>query len=401
MANRTPKVNGWLARLVRPLARPYLVRRGAALSFVSTTLLMGRVVFGCVIPLSSSMSVGAGTSGNGTIDQPGESDAAIPTGRWTNVTSNLAGITSACGPLSFLSVKPDEDMLIAGIAQIGLYASRDGGGSWQKLGMGVGSAQITNDLSNIVYDPENTNRYWEAGIYGPGVFETMDDGNTFIQLGNISHCDLVSVDLSDPERQTLLAGGHEQARTLYRSTDGGMTWTNVGSGLPASTNCTRPLIVDQNTYLVGCAGYGGGPSGIYRTTDAAQTWTQVSSSGGGSAPLQASDGSIYWMGPNGSVARSTDNGQTWTDVFGPNVLTSYRPIQLPGNTVAALANQYVMESSNEGMAWVPATSQLPSDNMEYVTGVAYSVPRHAFYIWQNICSGSPVLVPADAVMRYP
>jgi photosystem II stability/assembly factor-like uncharacterized protein len=308
------------------------------------------------------------------------------------VTGALANMTSECGNMSNLSAKPDEDLLIAGIAQLGLWASRDGG-AWQAMGTGDGSAPITNRTSAIVYDPVVSTRFWESGIYNAGgVYETTDDGMTFSALGTVHHCDLVSIDFTDPNRQTLLAGGHEETQTVYLSTNGGTTWTNVGGGLPATAECTNPLIIDSQTFLVGCTN-----SGIYRTTDGAVTWTQVTKSGGSSAPLRASDGTIYWAGSASGLTSSTDEGQHWTDPVGTGTLTGVHPIELPGGTLATLSTQSVVVSSDRGTTWSPASTALPYGD---AVGLVYSSQRKAFYIWHFTCANGPVLVPTDAIMRF-
>jgi len=245
----------------------------------------------------------------------------------------------------------------------------------------------------------NSTRYWESGIYGLGLYETADDGMTFVNLGSLSHIDSVSIDFSDTDRKTFLAGGHEQAQTLYRSIDGGMTWTNIGAGLPLNTNCTRPLFVDSQTYLVGCGGYGGGPTGIYRTTDGGTTWTRVTASGGESIPLRGPDKSIYWESSSG-LTRSTDNGQTWVDVAPAGTIKG-QPILLPDGRLAALGQRYVMVSSDQGVTWRAATSALPFRATDNVGGVVYSSQEKAFYAWYNTCGFSgPLLVPTDSIMRF-
>jgi photosystem II stability/assembly factor-like uncharacterized protein len=382
----------------------HLLREGARAGYATVA-----VCVGCIVPLST-MAVTpppspeggtGGTSGSAGTSNPGLGDAAPPSGTWANVTSNLAGLQSECGTLTLVVAKPDEDLLIAGVATQGLWSSRDGGGTWQQLGTGAGSTPITNRPSSLVFDPLMPTRFWESGIYGStgGVFETSDDGMTFQQLGDAQHNDVVSVDLTDPARKTLLAGGHEQSQTLFRSSDGGMTWNNIGGGLPAATNCTHPLVIDSQTYLVGCGGYGGGPSGVYRSTDSGATWMMVSTFGGATAPLSASDGSIYWATPGTSgMARSTDAGEHWTNVFSAyGVLSIYPPVELPDGRIAALGTQYIMLSADHGSTWKPVTPPLPFQDG---TGIAYSAPHKAFYVWHFACGNGPVVVQAESIMRF-
>jgi hypothetical protein len=389
------------------------MRRAQAFSWSRACgLLLLALSLSCVIPLSSgTTSPDAGSDdagglnvavadGTASVDGP-----SAPTGSWTNVTGNLANKASECGNLSYLSAKPDEDLLIAGIALHGLWGSRDGGASWSALGTGSdASAPITNRTSFIVYDPQSQAHYWESGIYNAGgVYETADDGATFIQVGDVHHVDLVSVDFSDPNRRTLLAGGHEQSQTVYRSTDGGTTWNNVGGGLPANTACSFPQVIDSVTYLVGCDGEGGGPIGVYRSVDGGTTWKSVTTGGGFDAPLLASDGSIYWSSPAGTgMARSMDQGQTWTDLpVGSVTVGSFHPIELPDGRIATIGpqhgTQYVLVSADHGATWSPATSALPFAD---AVGVVYSSQRKAFFVWHLTCGSGNVPVPPDAVIRF-
>jgi hypothetical protein len=359
-------------------------------------------------------SVDAGTGGDA---ESGNAGSGIITGSpaagsWVNVTANLAGMPSECGNMSSVFVKPDENLVIAGIAQDGLWGSRDDGMSWQALGTGPVSATITNRPSSLVYDPSTPGQFWESGTYnGGGVYETMDDGVTFTQLGDVMDSDLVSVDLTDPKRQTLLAGGHEMAQTLYRSLDGGMTWTNVGTGagLPPDPYCSFPLVINPQTYLVGCGGTNGGTGqGIYRTVDSGATWTQVSASGGGSAPLMTVGGTIYWANPNDAgMTMSTDGGLMWHDVVTmPYLIRNVHPIEVANGIIATIGQQYVLTSS-DGMSWKIASPLLPFGSTDDAAppgaalGVVYSSQQNAFYIWRQTCAfPAPIPVPADAIMKY-
>jgi hypothetical protein len=378
---------------------------GALRIAAAAALVLCTTAYGCVIPISSNdiPPADGGTSSGGSSSGAISSDAAIPSGSWKSATGNLANLPSECGNLAGLFVKPDEDMVLAGVAGNGLWASRDGGKSWQVLGAGAGSTMITNRPTSIVFDPDVPTRFWVAGIYGGaiGVYRTTDDGMTFTALGTIHHNDSISVDLTDPMRNTLVVGGHEQAQTVYRSTDQGMNWSDAGTSLPAKAVCTFPLVLDAQTYLVGCGE--DGSQGIYRTTDGAMTWTAASDLGGGGEPLVASDG-IYWATANGSgvIVRSTDQGVSWTQVTPSGTAIAARPVELPDKkriaTIGPVSGmQTVIVSSDQGKTWVPASPVLPYPDAR---GVLYSTQQKAFFIWHFTCGAGSVPVPPDAIMRF-
>jgi photosystem II stability/assembly factor-like uncharacterized protein len=302
--------------------------------------------------------------------------------------------------MTTLFKKPDEDLLIAGIAANGLYGSRDGGHSWQKMGT-AGSGMISHRPTSMAWDPQTKTQFWESGIYGGGggAFRTSDDGNSFVQLGSAHHNDLISVDFTDAKRLTVMVGGHEQAQTLQRSTDGGQNWTNVGLNLPSGEVCTFPHIIDGQTHLVGCGE--DGSTGIYRTTDGGMHWMNVSKTGGFGQPLIASDQSIYWVNNGGGLVRSVDEGQQWADLSIPGNPNPIPLIELPDKRLASIGYidnmQTVILSADFGNTWMSASAPVPYQD---VRGVVYSPERKAFYIWHFTCGNGSVPVPPDAVMSF-
>jgi photosystem II stability/assembly factor-like uncharacterized protein len=355
---------------------------------------------------AAGTSAAAGTAGAaGTSGVAGTSAAAgtgvitpvgvTPPAQWTNVTANLAGMASECGNTPYLASHPAYDMLITSVAKHGLWASTDGGASWKQLWAGAGAAQITNRGSSIVFDPAHPDTFWESGIYnGNGVYRTTDNGATFTALGDARHLDSVSVDLTDPQRLTLLAGGHEQKQTLFRSTDGGATWTNVGKNLPANSNfCTNALVIDKTSHLVGCSGYGGGTDGVFRTTDGGATWTNTTMAPAAFAPLVASDGTIYWsLIYDRGLIKSTDQGRTWTQTIQGGVLKTGHPIELPDGRVVAPGPKTLMISSDKGATFKAVGEQLPFTP----NSITYSPRRNAFYVEQFDCGNAVV---AHAISR--
>jgi hypothetical protein len=312
------------------------------------------------------------------------------------VTANLAGMASECGNTSYLTSHPAYDMLITSVAQHGLWASTDGGASWKQLWTSAGATQITNRGSSIVFDPDHMDTFWESGIYnGPGVYKTTDNGGTFSALGNAHHIDSVSVDLSDPQRMTLLAGGHEQKQTLYRSSDSGGTWTNVGMNLPTGTDfCTNALVIDSQTHLVGCSGYAGGTEGIFRTTDGGKTWAHTTAASAAALPLWASDGTIYWsLIYDRGLVKSTDQGNSWTQTVLYGALKTGHPIELPDGRIVAAGPMKLMISKDKGVTFIALGSPMP-----FVPNtITYSPYRNAFYIEQFDCNKQ---VLPNAISRF-
>ncbi len=377
---------------------------------------------GCIIPIGTTgqqappNQVVIGPDGGLTSvprDAGPEGGGAVfaDAGPWINVTSNLAGLASECGNLTMVSSRPDRDMLIAGVAQQGLWANVDGGTTWSKLGASVdaGPAAITNRPTDIVYDPVHLDTFWESGIYNSiGVYRTDDNGQTFIPLGMSTHDDSVGIDFTDPVRQTLVAGGHEQTNRLLRSTNGGNDWTDIGANLPKTAGyLSLAVVLSAQVHLVGT---NNGPgSGIFRTTDGGANWTQIYAHPGGGGvvghPLFASDGSIYWLlETNAGLLHGTSDGASWAQVAGTGIFSDYFQgasiIELPDHRLMTLANQTLIISSNQGASW--ATFGAPFPPMFNANGVLYSPFRKALYIWHNDCTfgaNDPVL--PDAVMSLP
>jgi photosystem II stability/assembly factor-like uncharacterized protein len=326
----------------------------------------------------------------------GAANAAGTTGAWTNVTSNLANMPSECGNLTMLSAVPGSGAVIAGVATRGLWQSSDGGASWARLGSGPGSANITNRPSWLAYDPRTPTVFWESGIYnGGGAYKTTDAGNTFVQLGPVTHDDFISVDFAHPDRKTLLVGGHERAQTVWKSTDGGQTWANIGANLPDGTGFSSdPLLLDAQTYVVNAdRSWSQGAPGIFRTTDGGATWAKVSAVGPSGPPLVAADGTIYWSAGD-ALVKSTDRGMSWSRVGG-GLANAMHPIQLPDGRLVTASQTTLVASGDGGQTWSPIGPQLPYAP----AGVVYSPGQKAFFIWHWDC-GNKVLPDAIEVLSY-
>jgi photosystem II stability/assembly factor-like uncharacterized protein len=338
---------------------------------------------------------GGSSSGGSSGVIPGDEDKAKP---WVAVTSNLEGMESECGNLGYVSVKPDEDAVIAAVARRGLFVSRDGDPEWVPMGEAEGSEALDNRTSQLTYDPDEPSVFWQSGAYGPCTYRTDDNGDSFQHLGDVMHCDSISVDFTDPERKTLLAGGHE-GHDLFKSSDAGETWENIVSALPEdSGNTGFTTILDTQTYLV--ASWRGETAGVYRTTDGGDNWSQVWEGGVRSRPLLASDSSIYWVlsneDGNQGLIRSEDGGESFAKVEGSDGILSVETalVELPDQRLVTVGFTHLVISDDGGKTWREIGKTLPFTPW----GVTYSPVRKLFYVWHFDCVEGSNPVSADAIM---
>jgi photosystem II stability/assembly factor-like uncharacterized protein len=327
----------------------------------------------------------------------GSSNVVAPPTLWTNVTSNLITDAAGGGDVSIVAARPDNGRIIVGIGKKGLWATDDSGKTWVHLGSGAGSAVIDHGPTAIVFDPMNPDTFWESGIYGTtgGIFKTTDNGVTFKRLGNISHNDLVTVDFTDPDRKTLLAGAHETTRKLYISKDGGNTWNDIGMNLPADSNfSSAPQIIDTQTFLLGSCGYAMGACGVFRSTDGGTSWTRAATQGAVNRVLWTSKKAFWWELIYDKGVITSPDGMTWTQTASGPVQNMSGPLtELPDGRVVALGKTHLL-ATTDGKSWKEIGDPLPFPGMNCGTyGFAYSAATKTFFINHNDCKG--VILPTS------
>jgi photosystem II stability/assembly factor-like uncharacterized protein len=187
------------------------------------------------------------------------------------------------------------------------------------------------------------------GSVGGGIWKTTDAGVTWSPIFDaqpVASIGALEAAPSNPE--ILYAGtGESDIRSdlssgdgVYKSTDGGATWKNVG--LRDSRQISRIAIDSRNADVVyvGVLGHAYGPNeerGVYKSTDGGSTWTRVLNKGPeiGVSDLAIATGmpnllfagvwnahrppwSTYapLPGPGGGLYRSTDRGANWTQLTG-------------------------------------------------------------------------------------
>ena len=174
----------------------------------------------------------------------------------------------------------------------GMYKSTDAGKSWTHLGL-----RDAQQIPKIAVDPNDPNRLFVAALghpYGPnkerGIFRSTDGGRSFQQVlfrdENTGGKD-VDVDPANPnivyatlweQRQGPWENGAWNGTNggIFKSTDGGTTWTQLKDGLPDGVVNAELAIAPTNPRrLYVTLEAGGGGTGVYRSDDAGATWTRA------------------------------------------------------------------------------------------------------------------------------
>jgi photosystem II stability/assembly factor-like uncharacterized protein len=328
-----------------------------------------------------------GTGGTGNEVDSGDPDIAPP---WVNVTGDLYDQAPPGKELLLIDVNPGTGEVIAGVNSSGLWASAEGGDTWRKLGTGAGSVPINNGPTTLLFDPEDPKTFWEAGIYGDNLFKTTDGGETIIRIGDIGHNDVVSIDFTDPERKTMLAGAHETRQKLFLSKDAGQTWTDIGANVPAEADFSSfPQLITSKIFLLGSSGNRTAGSGVYRSTDGGGSWVKKTDKQPWLRPLRTSTGAIYWplFGGSGMIV-STDDGVTWKDTAeGPVQTYCGTPQELPDGRVLALGVDHVLATSNGGRTWKKVGAPLPYKGGACgIHGLAWSAKLKKIFLNHDDCT---------------
>ncbi|MFW5947822.1 MAG: WD40/YVTN/BNR-like repeat-containing protein, partial [Gemmatimonadota bacterium] len=258
-------------------------------------------------------------------------------------TPSIGGIRVAESNPDVIWVATGSDGLRSNIINgLGVYRSTDGGDTWRFLGLrdiGITGA--------IEVDPRDADVAYVAAIgnpFGPnperGLFRTRDGGATWENVLFISDSTGivdVEIDPRDPdvlyasswrgERKpwTIISGAREGG--VYKSTDGGDSWTRLGGGLPTDEGelfgKIDLAVVRSNPDILYALIEAPDPAdGLYRSDDAGASWRQVSSDSRLTArafyytnvDVTPTDPDDVWVNAHVPLLRSNDGGKSWRRV---------------------------------------------------------------------------------------
>jgi len=132
---------------------------------------------------------------------------------------------------------------------------------------------------------------------------------------------------------------------VFRSDDGGSSWSVMSGGLPASS-FIRFLTLGQDMLI-----YAVTWDGMYRTTFNGDSWTQIGIDSPNANSLAVNfEGHIY-AGINNGVIHSTDGGDLWETTSLNNVLINHIAVG-PNDHIFAVGGEIVYRSTDDGVSWM-------------------------------------------------
>lgn len=275
---------------------------------------------------------------------------------------------------------------------------------------GSGPFDVNGRVNAVAYDPNNASVFYLASPTG-GVWKTTNTGTTWTSLtDSLPSLSFSSLAIDPTNSNVVYAGTGDYDGSfavgfgLLKSTNGGATWTALGTA-QFGQQCIHKILIDpantQNLLVtIGRDPSGALDGGIYRSTNGGATWTQVL--GPNTTPQVIGDAdnvvynadrsAVYAVFDFAGVYKSTDNGQTWTGPMngfvppGGNIGNEYRldlgaSVLYPGTLyLLSAVQERVYKSTDGGTTWVNTT-----DNLNGSFG-------QAFYDFYLVCSKATVNV---------
>jgi photosystem II stability/assembly factor-like uncharacterized protein len=225
----------------------------------------------------------------------------------------------------------------------GMYKSTDAGKTWTHMGLRDGQ-----QIGGVVIDPKNENRVFVAVMghpYGPnperGVYRTLDGGKTWEKVLYKDENTGAAQVLLDPQNPNIVyadlwagrQGPWENGQWngpesgLFKSTDGGNTWTKLTQGLPTVKEglgrIGLGIAPSQPNRLYATVEASGSKGGIYRSDNGGSSWYLLSNDnrywGRASdfAEIKVDPKNPDWVySANVVTWKSTDGGKSWSGFRG-------------------------------------------------------------------------------------
>jgi photosystem II stability/assembly factor-like uncharacterized protein len=326
---------------------------------------------------------------------------------WTNISDGFLK-TGTVGDIAVSESNPN--LVLVGMGEHpargvmtsmgdGVYKSTDAGKTWKHIGL-----DKSRHISDVIINPTNPDILFVAAQgaqYGPsaerGVYRSLDGGETWdnvLFVDNNTGASSLSMDMNNPlilyasmwqHRRypwTMESGGASSG--LYKSTDGGTSWTKMEKGLPKGFGKSGISVSRANSDIVyAVIEAEGEKGGVYKSADAGKTWSQTSKDRINIARswyymeifADTQDENIVYV-LNAPVTKSIDGGKTFSPVPTPHGDNHDLWIHPRNNQIMINSNDGGANiSNNGGKSWSSQQNQATSQFYRVITDnlVPYNV----------------------------
>ena len=213
----------------------------------------------------------------------------------------------------------------------GVWKTQDGGTNWRNVSDGffnvasIGAIAVSQSDPNVIYVGTGESCIRQNVSHGDGVYKSTDGGLTWrnVGLAPTRHIARVRVHPQNPDLVYVAAFGHAYGpnpeRGVYRSKDGGESWELVlhksdrAGAVDISMDANNPRILYAAIYQAQRYPWihesGGEDSGLYRSTDGGDTWEDLSRNPGMPEGI---------MGRIGVAASPARPGRVWALIESKN-----------------------------------------------------------------------------------
>jgi photosystem II stability/assembly factor-like uncharacterized protein len=249
----------------------------------------------------------------------------------------------------------------------GVFKTADGAATW------VRTLAAAPDLGTVALaiDPQHPSTVYASGR--SGVYKTLDGGVTWTVMTSGLRSTAVALVIDPSDTQTLYAAG---TAGVDKSVDGGNTWAKAGDGLPADAFALA-LAVDpgapQTVYAaLGVGARASSSGGVFKTTNGGVSWSPA---GAVPSPITSvvlavdpSTPRTVYLAVDTGIYKSTDGATSWTrsntdPVLGSDVVKSLAIDPGSPRTLYAGSQQgRVLKSVDGGASWALAV-RAPDQNV--------------------------------------
>ena len=291
-----------------------------------------RLALACLVLSTSSLSAQA---------RAGYDTSLFAAMQWRNIGPFRGGRADAVA-----GVTSQPNTYYVGYTGGGVWKTENAGHTWKVISDGVAGAGMNGSIGAIAVAESDPNVVYvgtgehavrgQSSSYGNGMFRSTDAGKTWARIGleNTRQIAQVRVHPSNPDIVYVAAQGDRwkgtTERGIYRSMDGGKSWTQVLKGFNPTSGANDLSMDPTNPRILYAAFWdhqrlpwqvrsGGAGSGIWKSTDGGDNWSRLTEGLPklmgkiGVAVSPANPERVYAIveAEKGGLYRSDDAGKTW------------------------------------------------------------------------------------------